>query len=189
MKGGKREMKKQNNNILVLVVVVLVVAVIASAISAGITANTIKVRNTAGLTKEVYTKAEIDNMFASIKTQEIKVNTLNLAKGKISVTAPEASIFIKSTVPGYGGHLFLENDDTRINFNAFNHGFYMYDDSSSLPSNIDNNILTVDAWSIRIASLARDMNEEPNGLPKAGEPVFVCADNSGYLYRSTTPCR
>ncbi len=59
-------MKKVNNNVWVIVGVALFVAVVASAISAGITANTIKLSRlaiTAGNGVEIYTKAEIDKMF------------------------------------------------------------------------------------------------------------------------------
>jgi hypothetical protein len=66
MKGGKYIMKNNNVNWMFLIAVALVVAVVASVISAGITGNVIKVKQDKGGKFDVYTKAEIDNMFKQL---------------------------------------------------------------------------------------------------------------------------
>ena len=90
-------MVKQNNNVLLMVGLVIVVAVIASLITTGITANTIYVKgayNPANI-KQVYTKAEIDNLMKKV------YNEINDTKDRLvdRMRAAEVVSFSDSIAP------------------------------------------------------------------------------------------
>ena len=66
MKGGvdmEKKMRLAKKEWAIILGLVLVVAVVAGAVSAGITGNSIKIRDIRGLGYKVYTQGEIDRMF------------------------------------------------------------------------------------------------------------------------------
>lgn len=144
----------------VIIAVMFVIALIAGMIGAGITGNTIRVSK-ANAGTEIYTKAEIDQKIANIKTNSSGTTisgSLFIDRGSLSV----------STSPPIGGLLV---NGKRISTTQGS--------ASNLFLTSDNKIVVVDNR-LFVGSLFGS-----NSTSKA----YVCVDFNGELLRSATACR
>ena len=77
MKGGvdmEKKMRLAKKEWAIILGLVLVVAVVAGAVSAGITGNSIKIIDIRGLGYKVYTQGEIDRMFSNIDSDKVTLS-------------------------------------------------------------------------------------------------------------------